>query len=89
MILKHHARIDIRPDLILLGLLVGFSVLMGLFGGSAASWISQLGGIAAGCGAGALLAYPRGGRTRVRTQRLGVIGLIVVLWVVAVVGTLI
>lgn len=58
---------DIKGDLILLGLMVAFSVVVG----SAAGWVSQLGAIAAGAGAGFVLAYaPRENRTRWQTMGL-------------------
>lgn len=63
---------DVKGDLILLGLMVAFSVVMGYVPG----WISQLGAIVAGGAAGAVLAYaPREHRTR--WQVLGLAGIAV------------
>lgn len=83
MIIKHRAGHDIRSDLILLGIMVVFSLVLGAMGGSLAALVSLLGGIAAGCATGAILAYPRG-RNRVRTQRVGITALMVVLLLASV-----
>lgn len=59
-VLKLRTGEDIRGDLILLGLMVAFNLVLG----SVAGWVSDLGGIGAGAAAGAAIAYaPRGGRT--------------------------
>jgi membrane associated rhomboid family serine protease len=64
---------DVRGDLILLGLMVAFSVVMG----SAAGWVSQLGAIVAGAAAGAVLAYaPRASRTRWQAIGLGAVAVV-------------
>ncbi|WP_432559136.1 rhomboid family intramembrane serine protease [Granulicoccus sp. GXG6511] len=68
--MKYRFGEDIKGDLILLGLMVAFSVVMGYVPG----WISQLGAIAAGAGAGAVLAYaPR--ENRGRWQTIGLVGI--------------
>lgn len=75
---------DVRGDLILLGLMVAFSVVMG----SVAGWVSQLGAIGAGAAAGAVLAYaPRARQTR--WQGVGLIIIAVVLIGLAVLPRLI
>lgn len=75
---------DIRGDLLLLGIMVAFSVVIGNVPG----WISQIGAILAGGAAGAIIAYaPRENRTR--TQVLGLAGLAGVLLVLAFVRVLI
>lgn len=74
---------DIRGDLILLGIMVAFSVVMGV----PAGWVSQLGAIIAGGAAGAVIAYaPRENRTR--TQTLGLTGLGVLLVALALIRVL-
>jgi membrane associated rhomboid family serine protease len=66
---------DVRGDLILLGLMVAFSVVMLSIGGV----VSQLGAIAAGAGAGAVLAYaPRANRTRWQATGLALIAVVCV-----------
>lgn len=63
---------DIRGDLILLGLMVAFSVVVGYIPG----FVSQLGAIVAGGGAGLVLAYaPKDNRAR--WQTIGLIGIAV------------
>jgi len=67
---------DIKGDLILLGLMVAFSVIMGYVPG----WISQLGAIVVGGCAGAVLAYaPRENRDRWQTMGLMGIGAVCLL----------
>lgn len=74
---------DIRGDLLLLGIMVAFSVVMGNVPG----WVSQIGAIVAGGAAGAIIAFaPRENRTR--TQVLGLSGLAVVLVVLSFVRVL-
>lgn len=64
---------DVRGDLILLGLMVAFSVVTG----SVAGWVSQLGAIAAGAAAGAVLAYaPRANQTRWQVIGLGTVAVV-------------
>lgn len=66
---------DIRGDLILLGLMVAFSVVMG----SVPAWVSQLGAIVAGAGAGAILAYaPREGRTRWQVIGMSILAIVLI-----------
>lgn len=63
---------DIKGDLILLGLMVAFSVVLGYIPG----FVSQVGAIATGAGAGLVLAYaPRDNRAR--WQTMGLIGIAV------------
>lgn len=74
--MKYRFGEDIKGDLILLGLMVAFSVVVGAVPG----WISQVGAIIAGAGAGAVLAYaPREGRTRWQVMGLGGIALVLVI----------
>lgn len=64
---------DIRGDLVLLGLMVAFSVVLG----SVPGWVSQLGAIAAGAGAGAVLSYaPRVNRNRWQILGLSAIAVV-------------
>lgn len=65
--MKYRFGEDIKGDLILLGLMVAFSVVMGYVPG----WISQIGAIITGGAAGAVLAYaPRENRDRWQTMGL-------------------
>lgn len=64
---------DVRGDLILLGLMVAFSVVMGSVGG----WVSQLGAIIVGAAAGAVLAYaPRANQTRWQVIGLAIVAVV-------------
>lgn len=82
--MKHRFGEDIKGDLILLGLMVAFSVVMGYIPG----WVSQVGAIIVGGGAGAVLAYaPRANRTR--WQTLGLLGIAVGCLVLMAVRTLV
>lgn len=68
--MKFRSGEDVKGDLILLGLMVAFSVVVGYIPG----FVSQVGAIATGAGAGLVIASaPRGNRTR--WQAVGLIGI--------------
>lgn len=68
-VLKHKARMDIRPDIFLLGLFLVWGIVSGSM-----SWIGNIGGIVVGTSLGAVQAYSpwRNRRQRVTVLTVGV-----------------